>query len=166
MRRIQWVGLVVALLALTNGTTFVWKHLQCRENQQQLHRQITRLQIEAQRLHQQLAEARARIEQMQVWARFGQLQRSLNTINDELNNLNFGLAQESIDLLATAIQNGTYGSQLTQHADRLLALLDEVRAAIRQKDERTARRLLIEFNRTALEILSGFAPLEKEAEAQ
>ncbi len=166
MRRIQWVGLVVALLALTNGGTFLWRHLQCRNDARQLQHQITRLQIEAQRLNQQLAESRARVEQMQVWAQFGQLQRSLNTINDELNNLNFGLAQESVDLLATAIQNGTYGSQLTQHADRLLALLDEVRAAIRQKDERTARRLLIEFNRAALEVLSGFAPLEEEPEAQ
>jgi hypothetical protein len=157
--------LVVFLLLVTNGLTggyLTYLSWNARNESEQALEQKNRQVLE---LRQKLADSRSELDSLSTWSSFIQMQQDLNAINQEINELNFGLALGHVVELEKAVGSGDLGLQFSAEKDRLLPLLDECRRALVGKSE-TARVYLVEFNQRAFEILSGISPLGREPEAE
>ena len=154
--------LVVFLLLITNAITAGYLTYLSWNARQESERELASKAQRADELRQELVDSRKELDKLSTWSSFIEMQQDLNSINQEINELNYGLALGHIEDLEKAVESGELGTQFAQEKGRLLPLLDECRRALVGKSE-TARVYLVEFNQRAFEILSGISPLGEPA---
>ena len=152
--------IIIVALALGGLAVFGYAEYRCREKTEALNQELETARKNWQDLHSRYKVMEADFNRLEVWKTFIQVQRDLDTIEENINQLNFGNAIALINGLANRIRTGKLNGEL-QSAD-LTSVLDQAKQELLQKNEHAARASLMRFNREIFEKISGVSPLDLE----